>query len=105
MRIKTELVAEKFKQKYNLHDKIHKGFVYLEIRRGCYGLPQAGVLANNLLKKSLAIDRYYEVPHTPSLWRNEHRPVQFTLVVDDFSVKYTGDEHFKHLVQTLQNTM
>eukprot|EP00804_Cyclotella_cryptica_P025224 CCRYP_010323-RA/>CCRYP_010323-RA protein AED:0.29 eAED:0.29 QI:0/0/0/1/0/0/3/0/661 len=51
MRIKTDLVPEEFKQVYKLHDKIHNGFIYMEIRRGCYGLPQSGILANKLLKK------------------------------------------------------
>jgi len=51
MRIKAYLVPEQFKQQYKLHKKIHRGFVYMEIRRGYYGLPQAGFLANNLLKK------------------------------------------------------
>ena len=104
MRIKADLVPQKFKQQYKLHDKMHKGFVYMEIRQGCYGLPQAGVLANNLLKKWFAVDGYYEVPHTPSLWKHDSRPIQFTLVVDDFGVKYSGDEHFDHLVTALKNT-
>ena len=48
----------------------HKGFVYLEIRKAIYGLPQAGILANKLLWKRLAPHGYYEVAHTPGLWRH-----------------------------------
>ena len=29
-------------------------------------------------------------------------PVQFTLVVDDFGVKYVSEEHALHLKQTLE---
>jgi len=36
-----------------LHDKVINGHVYMEIRRGMYGLPQAGILANKLLRKRL----------------------------------------------------
>ena len=48
MRI-PELIDE-----YGLESKIYKGFLYCEIRKGIYGLPQAGKTANTLLKKRLA---------------------------------------------------
>ncbi len=51
MRIKANLIPDVFKDTYNLWDKIYNDHVYMEIRRGCYGLPQAGILANKLLKK------------------------------------------------------
>ena len=102
MKIKAELVPEEFKKQYKLHDKIYKGFIYMEIRRGCYGLPQSGILANKLLKKRMAKHGYFEVPHTPGLWKHVSRPIQFTLVVDDFGIKYVGEEHFKHLINALR---
>jgi hypothetical protein len=39
----------------------------MEICKGMYGLPQAGILANKLLKKRLAKHRYFEQLHTPGL--------------------------------------
>ncbi len=39
----------------------------MEIRKGMYGLPQAGILANKLLKLGLARHGYFELPHTPGL--------------------------------------
>ena len=87
---------------YDMINKAKNGFVYLEIRRAIYGLPMAGALANKLLKERLAPAGYYEVPHTPGLWRHTTRPIEFSLVVDDFGVKYVGKEHAEHLVQTLQ---
>ena len=47
MRIKA---PEEFKKQYNLHNKIKNGFIYMEIRRGRYRLPQSGILKNKLLK-------------------------------------------------------
>eukprot|EP00956_Cyclotella_meneghiniana_P034829 scaffold108469_cov21-Cyclotella_meneghiniana.AAC.1 len=41
MRIKADIIPEEFKKAYNLHSKIYKGYVYCEIRRGMYGLPQS----------------------------------------------------------------
>ena len=59
----------------------------MEIIKAIYGLPQAVFLANKLLKKRLAPSVYYEMPHTPGLWKHVYRPIAFTLVVDDFGVK------------------
>ena len=66
-------------------------------------LPKAGILANELLRKRLAKHGYFELPHTPGLWRHIARPVWFTLVVDDFGIKYVGEEHANHLLNTLRN--
>ena len=74
----------------------------MEIRKAIYGLPQAGVLANKLLKKRLAPAGYYEMPHTPGLWKHVSRPIAFTLVVDDFGVKYVNKKNANHLFATLK---
>jgi hypothetical protein len=68
-----------------------------------WGLPQAGILANKLLRKWLTPHEYYECINTPGLWQHEWRPITFTLVVDDFRVKYVGKEHADHLVVSLKN--
>ena len=39
---------------YNLKDIVTSdGYVYIEVRKGMYGLPQAGLLAQELLEKRL----------------------------------------------------
>ena len=38
----------------------------------------------------------------PGLWKHKTRPVVFSLVVDDFGIKYVGKEHADHLVNSLQ---
>jgi hypothetical protein len=68
-----------------------------------YGLPQAGILANQLLVKRLAPFGYYPVTHTPGLWGHKHRHVLFSLVVDNFGVKYVDKEHAQHLIDTLSS--
>jgi hypothetical protein len=65
-------------------------------------LPQAGILANKLLKKRLTRHGYFEVPHMPGLWKHISRPVCFNLCVDDFGVKYIGEDNLKHLFASLQ---
>ena len=76
----------------------------MEIQKGMYGLPQAGMLANKLLKECLAEHGYRELLHTPGLFKHDTRPIWFTLVVDDFGIKYVGEEHAHHLVASLLAT-
>ena len=74
----------------------------MEILKGRHGLPQAGLAANYLLEKPLAKHEYNQIRIVPGLWPHKWRPIQFTLVVDDFGVKYVGKDHAEHLISTLQ---
>jgi hypothetical protein len=74
-------------QKYNLNALAVDGWVYIEIRKGMYGLKQAGLLANQLLQTRLAPFGYYPARHTPGLWLHKTRPIYFNLIMDDFAVK------------------
>jgi hypothetical protein len=84
--------------KYDLIELAQDGKVYIEIQKGVYGLPQAGILANKLLQRILAKDGYRPTQHTHSLWTHDTRPISFLLVVDDVRVKYVGREHAEHLM-------
>ena len=74
----------------------------MEIQKGMYGLPQAGILANKLLKKWLALHGYFEQPHMPGLWKHVSHPVWFNLCVNDFGIKYIGIENLQHLYNSLK---
>jgi hypothetical protein len=87
MKMPLDIFPEHTIQRYNLREKAKDGFVFLECRRCIYGLPQSGALANQLLRQRLAPAGYFEVPHTPGLWKHISRPIQFSLIVDDFGVK------------------
>ena len=67
-----------------------------------YGLPQAGILANNQLTELLEPKGYYQCRHTPGLWRHKWRPILFSLVVDDFGIKNVGKEHDDHLIAAIE---
>jgi hypothetical protein len=79
-------------------------WVYIEVRKGMYGLKQAGLLANQLLQTHLAPFGYYPARHTPGLCLHKTGPISFTLVVYDFAVKYVGKQHAEHLWNTLLRT-
>ena len=91
VRIKLSDIPQEFIEEYNLTQSVQNGWIYFEILRGCYGLPQSGRLANDLLRTSLDKARYYEAATTPGLWIHKCRPIQFFLIVDDFSIKYVGN--------------
>jgi hypothetical protein len=97
MRLPIAIIPQEIIDEYQLLDIVHNGFIYMEIRRGMYGLPQAGIIANQLLTERLAPHGYYQCRHTPGLWRHKWRPILFSLVVDDFGVKYVGKQHVDHL--------
>ena len=52
-RIKLSDIPEDFTLEYNLLSYARYGWVYFEIRRGVYGLPQSGMLSNKLLETRL----------------------------------------------------
>jgi hypothetical protein len=60
------------------HYKLNKiatpeGYNYCEIQKGMYGLPQAGIIAQQLLEERLEKDGYHKSKTTPGLWtRNTH---------------------------------
>jgi hypothetical protein len=65
MRLAINTLPQEIIDQYALLNLVHNGFVYLESRKGMYGLPQAGILANQLLVKRLALFGYYPVTNTP----------------------------------------
>ena len=81
IKIPISIIPEEIIAEYNLRSIAHNGFVYWEIRKGMYGLPQAGILANKLLQERLEPHGYYPCRHTPGLWRHKWQPILFSLVV------------------------
>ena len=67
MRFPISMFPQHIIDQYNLMAHVLDGYIYVEIRKAIYGLPQAGILANKLLKKRLRLEGYYEVAHTPGL--------------------------------------
>ena len=49
VRIQLSKIPQEFVNEYNLTIFAHKGWIYFEIRCGCYGLPQSGILKNKQL--------------------------------------------------------
>jgi hypothetical protein len=102
MRMLISLFPTDIINHYQLNNKVLKDYVYMEIRKGMYGLPQAGILANKLLKKRLATHGYFKQPHTPGLFSHKSHPIWFNLAVDNFRIKYIGEATLQHLYDSLR---
>jgi len=102
VRFRYDEIQDKIKEQYNLKDKVHKGYVYSKIKRALYGLKQAGFIAATDLKTHLAKHGYHQSKTTTGLFKHETRQISFTLVVDDFGIKYIREEDLKHLIDALE---
>jgi len=103
LRLKLANFPEDVIEHYKLREKVDKkGTLYVKCSKGMYGLPHAGIIAQNLLTERLEAAGYYQSDKTPGFWRHETRPICFTLIVDDFGVKYVGEEHAQHLIDVLK---
>ncbi|EJK67393.1 hypothetical protein THAOC_11579, partial [Thalassiosira oceanica] len=103
LKLKLSQIPDEIIEEYQLRVKATPdGSVYVEINKGMYGLPQAGVLANKLLKKQLNQHGYYQSKLVPGLWKHKTRPIVFALTVDDFGVKYLRKRDAEHHHKVLQ---
>lgn len=103
MKVHISLIPQEIIEHYNLLAKVDsKGFIYIRINKGMYGLPQAGILAYQLLVERLAKHGYHPVRHTPGYWRHISKPTTFVLVVDDFSTKYLNRADAEDLLTILR---
>ncbi len=90
---------------YNLRDKATPdGYIYCKIQKGVYGLPQASIIAQQFLKERLQKHGYHQSQTTPSLWKHNTCPISFSLVVNDFGVKYVVKENAQHLLDTVRHS-
>ena len=68
MKMSLTLFPEWIIEQYKLRMHAHNGFVYLEMRRAVWGLPQAGILTNKPLRRRLLPHGYYSGNLYRSLW-------------------------------------
>ena len=103
LKMKLDNFPDDVIEHYGLREKADdRGFVVTRVEKGMYGLPHAGIIAQKLLEKRLNDEGYRQSTTTPGYWKHDWRPISFTLVVDDFGVKYVGKEHVDHLLSVLR---
>ena len=104
MRMPASNVPQSIIDKYKLEPYIdNKRNLLFEINKTLWGLPQSGLLSRTRLCNQLSKHDYLECARTPGLFRHRTRNIAFTLVVDDFLVKYKRTEDAKHLIEALED--
>ena len=88
--------------KYCLEPFIHNDSILFEVSKCMYGLPQAGLLSHNHLIGHLALHGYIQDRDVPCLFTHVSQDLQFTLVVDDFGIKYSNVADVHELVRILE---
>ena len=68
IKIKLNTLPDEIIREYKLANiATPDGAVYVEVRKGMYELPKAGILANELLEKRLNKHGYFQSPQIPGL--------------------------------------
>ena len=101
IRIPLKFLSQRVIQTHALTPFIHNNSILFEVLKSMYGLPHAGKIAQDVLLHRLAADGYHQTD-TPCLFRHHNNGVAFTLVVDDFGVKFTNPKAADHLITSLR---
>jgi hypothetical protein len=103
MRLKLSDIPEEVIEHYNLRNiATPEEYVYCEVNKGMYGLPQAGIIAQELLEKRLGEYGYHQSKIVNGFWKHKTKPICFCLVVDDFAVKYVNRADADHLINAIR---
>ena len=104
MRMHISNIPEEIIIDYALEKLVdEKGFVYIKIVKGMYGLKQAGILAHYNLQCHLRKYGYRPCRFTKGLWNHVSNSLTFVLVVDDFGIKYTNKLDLEHFFNALRD--
>ena len=67
------------------------------------GLKKAGRIANDRIQLHLSKFGYFPVVCTSSLCKHATKNIIFSLVVENFGIKYVGKNNADHLIQEFKN--
>ena len=102
VRFRISLIPKEFIEAYNLQElATPDGYIYARVNKAWYGLKQAGKIAHDDLVERLAEAGYKKAGLVEGYFKHETRNIDFTLVVDDFLIKYEKDEDLEHLRESL----
>jgi hypothetical protein len=74
MHLKLAYIPEEIIEEYKLHEIVtDNGYVYCKIRKGMCSLPQAGLIAQELLEQQLSKVGYSQSKIIPGLWTHKTR--------------------------------
>ena len=107
MRVKYRYLPSDIRTKYNLDTiLLPDDYIYINIKRGIYGLHQTAILSYDHLCTYLDPHGYSSVESTFGVWKHQTCPICFCVCVDDFCIKYftkdDADYHLQYIFQHYQ---
>jgi hypothetical protein len=104
MRVHLSQIPQETRDLYLNDGLVQNECVLAEVNKGIYGLTQAGILAQEQLFGLLSQNGFHPIsPEAPCVFKHETRDIIFSLVVDDFGVKYKRKEDVRHLAEVLKS--
>ena len=90
--------------KYKIMDYVRPGStkIYVEVRGALYGMKQSGYLAQQELTQHLANHGYLPSKQTPCLFHHITDDIEFTLITDDFGVRYGNKAAADKLIEVMK---
>ena len=101
VKFKVDMIPPRILQYYKLNNLIHDRYVYAKINTW-YRQKQLGKIAQDDLVKHLQQHEYVQAKHTYGYFTHNIRDISFTLVVDNFDIKYTNKQYRGHLIKIMQ---
>ena len=99
VRFRYDLIPLRIIDYYNLDGIVVDGFVYARINRAWYGLKQGEKIAHDDLVAHLNKHGYVQADNTDGFFKHITRDISFTLVVNDFGIKYVNNDDVQHLIK------
>ena len=101
--IQISRIPQDIVDKYYLKVKAHNGYIFAQITKGMYGIPQSGHIAHDALLKHLEPYGYRPSSKTTGLWMHASRPINFTLVLHNFGVTCLIKEYTLYLKESIED--
>ena len=103
IRIKIADIPAEIIEHYGLLAFVEDGSVLFQVDGALFGFPQAGRISHlYLVNEVLAPAGYIQDAVVPCIFRHRTNGIVFTLVVDDFGIKYDKGTYPTHLLDTLR---
>ena len=77
MKVPIKYFPQDICNRYNLLSKVHKGYIYIRIKKGMYGLKQGALLAFETLETLLLDAGYVPILGSTGMWKHSTRPTIF----------------------------
>ena len=88
MIMQSDQTPEEIMKTYNSYSKDYHNIIRMKVHKGMYVLQESEALSNEQLSQHICTYSCRPTKHTPGLWKYEYDKIIYTLLVDNFRVKY-----------------